>query len=113
MAFEKEIKIPGDDRTYVISPRIRRYALTDTGFVNQKNGTFVMERSLESMKPITGAVKLKVVVNGTLDGMKIKTLNPAGTVTVNLFKMKDNAEMVELYHFYLEELIQREIIDEK
>ena len=42
--------------------------------------------------------------------MKIKTVNPNGAATVNIFARKDNEEMVELYHFYLNELVDREIL---
>ncbi|MBM7617827.1 hypothetical protein JOC36_001404 [Weissella uvarum] len=111
MAFEQVINIPGDDKTYRVSPKIKRYALTDTGFVSKPNGTFVMERSLEPMKPINQAIKLKIVVNAELNGMKIKTLNPAGTVTINLFNLSDNAEMVQLYHYYLQELVDRDVLE--
>lgn len=41
--------------------------------------------------------------------MKIKTVNPNGAAAV-IFARKDNEEMVELYHFYLNELVDREIL---
>ena len=43
-------------------------------------------------------------------GLKIKTLNPAGTITINLFDIHDNAEMVKLYHYYIDDLIHREVL---
>ncbi|RRG17367.1 cysteine desulfurase [Weissella viridescens] len=110
MAFEKQVTIPGDDQVYAISPNIKKYALTDTGFINKPNGTYVLERSLEPMKPVNAAITLKIVVNATLTGLKIKTLNPAGTIIINLFEIKDNAEMVKLYHYYIDDLIQRDVL---
>jgi hypothetical protein len=110
MAFEKQVTVPGDANTYAISPNIKKYALTDTGFINKPNGTYVMERSLEPMKPVNAAITLKIVVNATLSGLKIKTLNPAGTITINLFDIHDNAEMVKLYHYYIDDLIHREVL---
>jgi len=110
MAFETTVTIPGDKNTYVFNPSLRKYALTDLGFITNNAGTYVMERALQPMKGLKASIKLKVMVDKNLTGMKIKTLNPAGTDRVDIFKNTDNEEMVELYHYYLNELISRDVM---
>ncbi|AIG65205.1 cysteine desulfurase [Weissella tructae] len=110
MAFETTVTIAGDNQTYVFNPKMRKYALTDLGFVTNNAGTYVMERALQPMKGLQASIKLKVMVDKNLTGIKIKTLNPAGTDRVDIFKISDNEEMVELYHYYLNELVAREVM---
>lgn len=110
MAFEKVVTVPGDPQTYHLNAAVKRYALLDLGFVRNNAGAYVMERSLQPMKGLAKAIKLKVVVNQELTGMKIKTVNPVGTAKVNIFTLPDNQALVELYHYYLNELVNREIL---
>lgn len=110
MAFETTVTVPGDKNTYVFNPNMRKYALTDLGFVPNNAGTYVMERALQPMKGLQASIKLKVMVDKNLSGIKIKTMNPAGNDRVDIFKNSDNEEMVELYNYYLNELVSRDII---
>lgn len=110
MAFETTVKVVGDSVTYRFNPQLKKYALGDTGFVTNNAGAYVMQRSLEPAKGLAKAIKLKVVVDKDLSGVKIKTVNPNGAAMVNIFNRKDNAEMIELYRFYLNELVEREIL---
>lgn len=110
MAFETTVTVPGDKNTYVFNPNMRKYALTDLGFVTNNAGTYVMERALQPMKGLQASIKLKVMVDKNLTGIKIKTMNPAGNDHVDIFKNSDNEEMVELYNYYLNELVSRDII---
>ncbi|MCM0582277.1 cysteine desulfurase [Weissella diestrammenae] len=112
MAFEKAVQVPGDSKTYRFNPELKRYALGDTGFVQNNAGAYVMQWALEPSKGLASAIKLKVVVNKELSGVKIKTINPSGNDTVNIFKL-NQPEMIELYRFYLQELVQREILFEE
>lgn len=110
MAFETSVKVAGDSVTYRFNSNLKKYALSDTGFVTNNAGAYVMQRSLEPAKGLANAIKLKVVVDKNLTGVKIKTVNPNGAATVNIFKHPDNEEMVTLYRFYLDELVAREIL---
>lgn len=110
MAFETRVTVPGDEHTYVFNPNVRKYALTDLGFITNNAGTYVMERALQPMKGLQSAIKLKVMVDKDLTGIKIKTMNPAGTDHVNIFTNSDSEEMVELYNYYLNELVARDVI---
>jgi hypothetical protein len=110
MAFQTSVKVPGDSVTYSFNPKLKKYALGDTGFVQNNAGAYIMQRSLEPSKGLEKAIKLKVVVDKDLTGVKIKTVSPKGDATVNIFTHKDGQEMIELYHFYLNELVEREIL---
>lgn len=110
MAFETTVKVPGDDVVYQFNPQLKQYALGDTGFVENNAGSYVMNRSLEPEKGLDNAIKLKVVVNKQLTGIKIKTINPSGNATINIFKHEHHEDLVSLYRFYLNELVTREII---
>ncbi|GAK30601.1 hypothetical protein WOSG25_040410 [Weissella oryzae SG25] len=111
MAFEKIVKVTGDEQTYAFNPALKKYALSDTGFIQNNAGAYVMQRALEPSKGLAHSIKLKVVINKELTGMKIKTVNSSGTAIVDIFKLaQKDPELIELYHFYLQELIEREII---
>ncbi|SCB88494.1 cysteine desulfurase [Weissella bombi] len=110
MAFETTVKVTGDNVVYQFNPQLKQYALGDTGFVKNNAGSYVMKRSLEPEKGLDNAIKLKVVVDKALTGIKIKTVNPSGNATVNIFKHKQHEELEKMYRFYLNELVEREII---
>ncbi|KAA8433078.1 cysteine desulfurase [Weissella sagaensis] len=110
MAFDTTVKVIGDDVIYQFNPQLKQYALGDTGFVKNNAGSYVMKRSLEPEKGLDNAIKLKVVVDKALTGIKIKTVNPSGNATVNIFKHQKHTELEKLYRFYLNELVDREIL---
>ncbi|MDR3240740.1 MAG: DUF1831 domain-containing protein [Lactobacillaceae bacterium] len=109
MAFEKVVQVAGDTVKYIFNPELKRYALGDTGFVQNNAGAYVMQRALEPSKGLEKSIKLKVSVDKDLTGIKIKTVNPSGNDTVNIFT-GDKTELVELFRFYLNELVDREIV---
>ena len=110
MAFTKEVTILGDDITYEINPTLKKYALTDVGFVKNNAGTYVMQRALQPDKGLENSVKLKVAINGSVDGFKMKVVNASGNTNINIFKLNNQSDLVELLRYYLDELVSREII---
>lgn len=113
MAFATEVTVTGDQWTYLFNTALKKYALSDTGFVQNNAGAYVMQRSLEPDKGLAKAIKLKVIVDKNLSGVKIKTINPTGIATVNIFKNDNQKELVTLYRFYLDELVNRDILQVK
>ncbi|MFL1695269.1 DUF1831 domain-containing protein [Weissella kandleri] len=111
MAFEKAVQLLGDTVTYRFNPNLKKYALSDTGFVQNNAGAYVMQRALEPSKGLNQSIKLKIVINADLTGMKLKTINPSGNATVNIFKNSEQAELVELLRYYLNELVERDILE--
>lgn len=110
MAFTKEVTILGDDVTYKINPNLKKYALTDVGFVKNNAGAYVMQRALEPDKGLENSIKLKLAINGSVDGFKMKVVNPSGNTNINIFKSNDQANLVELLTYYLNELVNRDIL---
>ncbi|QIL50889.1 DUF1831 domain-containing protein [Weissella coleopterorum] len=110
MAFTKTVTILGDKNIYQINPTLKKYALTDIGFVKNNAGTYVMQRALEPAKGLEQSIKFKVAINETTDGFKMKVVNASGNTNINIFKASDQTELVELLRYYLDELVSRNII---
>lgn len=112
MAFEKQTQLLGDVRKFKISPEIKKYALLDVGFIQQKNGSFQLLRQLESDKSFENSFKLKITFANDLSGFKFKTVNSLGNTVVDIFKHQNSAQMVEQLNYYLVELVNRDILVE-
>lgn len=110
MAFTKIVQLAGDTTTYMISPQIKKYALLDTGFIQQRNGSYQLQRQLETDKAFADSFKLKVVVNEDLTGIKMKVVNAQGTAVVNIFNHQKAALLTEQLQYFVNELINREIL---
>lgn len=110
MAFDQQVTIPGD-ATYRLSPQIKKYTLGDLGFITNNAGAYTLHRSLEPEKALANAVKLKVTVNPELTGFKMSTVSAGDVVRVDIFKNQQAAEMVPLYHFFVDELVARGVLE--
>ncbi|MBM7543549.1 cysteine desulfurase [Periweissella beninensis] len=110
MAFEKQAQLVGDTRIFAVHPKVKKYALMDTGFLQQKNGSFQLLRQLEPDKSFEESFKLKIVFAKDLSGFKLKTVNSLGNTVVNVFKHDRQIKMVEQLDYYLNELVNREIL---
>jgi len=113
MLFEKEMKITGDTDTYELHPNIKAYALKDVGFQVSNAGNYTLERSVDPTSPYNKNQMLKVVVAKDLSGFKMSTTNASGNARVNIFKGAHAEGNVEQYHFILQNLIDREILQKK
>lgn len=113
MAFTQVAQLTGDTDTYEISPQIKKYALMDTGFIQQTNGSFQLLRQLETAKSFEDSFKLKVVVNADLTGFKIKVVNAKGTAVINIFNHQNAAALKEQFGYFVDELITRDILIRK
>ncbi|WP_137597181.1 DUF1831 domain-containing protein [Paucilactobacillus kaifaensis] len=107
MAFEKQVKVVGDNDTYAIGPAIKKYTLRDLGFEVSKRGTFTFERSLDPSSPYKAAAQLKIVINEDLTGIKMSTVNASGTIAMNIFTNARADEFVTQYHYILDEMVKR------
>lgn len=110
MAFAKEVTLKGDQHTYAISPEVKRYALTDVGFIATKAGNFAMERSLGGSSPYEKSYKLKVTVAKDLSGFKLAITTANGLQTVNIFGDPKKEENVTQYNFIMDNLVSRNIL---
>ncbi|MGY3742432.1 DUF1831 domain-containing protein [Leuconostoc inhae] len=110
MAFNKIVTVP-DDATYQLSDNIKKYTLSDLGFITNNAGVHVLHRALEPEKYLANAIQLKISVNQELNGFKLSTLSAGDVVRVNIFKNNNAEEMVKLYHFFMTELIARNVLE--
>ncbi|MGF7437773.1 DUF1831 domain-containing protein [Lentilactobacillus senioris] len=110
MAFSKEVKLTGDKHTYAISPAIKRYALTDVGFIVTKAGNFALERSLSGSSPYEKGYKLKVTVAKDFSGFKLAITTANGLQSVNIFNDPSKSDNVTQYNFIMDNLVSRDIL---
>ncbi|WP_262316784.1 DUF1831 domain-containing protein [Lacticaseibacillus parakribbianus] len=112
MALASTGSAQGDPKTYKIGANIKRYTLMDLGFVQTKNGNFQLERSLDPNSPFTAANKLKVTVAKDLSGFQMGVTTGNGLKALNIFKDAKTADNVEQYQYLIENLIERDVLEE-
>lgn len=113
MAFTKEVNVKGDNVIYTLNANIKKYTLLDLGFTTMNNGTFVLERSLDSTSPFNQGIKLKIMIKPDFSGFKMSTTTANGMQSVNIFSREQDAPLVEQYHFLIQELLEREVLAKK
>lgn len=113
MLFEKQMQVDGDTETYELHPNIKPYALKDVGFQVSNAGNYTLERSVDPTSPYNKNQMLKVTVAKDLSGFKMATTNASGNRRINIFKGLHATENVEQYHFILQNLMDREILQKK
>ncbi|GAP00144.1 cysteine desulfurase [Fructobacillus ficulneus] len=109
MAFSKTVTVPKDG-TYQIDPQIKKFTLLDLGFMTNNAGAYVLQRPLQPDLPIDQSIKLKIVFKADLSAFKLDVVSAAGIGPVDIFDRADKADVVELYHYYLQELEERQVI---
>ncbi|QBO35344.1 cysteine desulfurase [Periweissella cryptocerci] len=110
MAFDKQVQLLGDTDTYSVHPSIKKYSLMDTGFIQQNSGAYQLMRQLEPNKAFNASFKLKIVFAQDLSGFKMKTVNALGNTVINIFTHKNSEVLTQQFHFYIQELVDREIL---
>jgi hypothetical protein len=112
MAYSTTVQIPGDTKTYQLSPAAKKYTLMDLGFVKGKSGAFTYERALDPTSPYNAAFKFKMGVNADLTGFKMATVTGNGMQRVDIFKKDAHAGAVEQLHYIIKEFIDRDLLVE-
>jgi hypothetical protein len=110
MAFTKEVMVKGDSTVYELSANLKKYTLLDLGFTTKKNGTFILERSLDPTSPFNQGIKLKMAVKPDFSGFKMGTTSANGMQSVNIFNREEDQPLVEQYQFLIKELLEREVL---
>lgn len=109
MAYKKQVKLLGDQRLFELNPAVKKYTLRDIGFVESKNGRFVLERPLDVNAGFNNSFKLKMAISSDLRTFKLTTTSANGLQEVNLFK-KDDSQLLEQLDYVLHQLIERKVI---
>lgn len=110
MAFNQVVTI-SNDGTYQLSSNIKKYTLGDLGFIQNNAGGYVLHRALEPDKALNNAIQLKVTINKTLDGFKLSTVSAGDITRVDIFKHQKADALITQYHFFIDELIQRGVLE--
>lgn len=78
-------KIPGSNKSYRLSPEVKRYTLLDNNFIESQTGKFRLEQSLGEISQ-KNAPKIKISVSKDLNDLKIRTTSANGLRPVNIFQ---------------------------
>ncbi|AXX64635.1 cysteine desulfurase [Bombilactobacillus bombi] len=100
----------GDNHRYQINPKIKVYSLTDVGFQQTKLGNFHLEQPISGNSPYVESYKLKIKIMQNLKDLRIDTTDNSGMHVINIFKLKDNQEVIEQYNYAIKNLLDREIL---
>lgn len=103
-------QVTGDSDQYQVHPQIKVYALQDIGFTKSSQGNFSWEQPLSASSPYQAAYVLKVKIKQDLKTLNLAVTDSSGLQKINIFKLQNNEELLEQYHYALDNLIQRQII---
>lgn len=109
MAFEKEIHLADCQFTYEISPKIKKYTLKDTTFVENKLGNFELNRLLEIVPNSGEGYPLKITINKELSAFKLTITDKAGLRLVNIFKKEEHKILQDKFYFLMNSLVDRDV----
>ena len=101
MDFTKTVQITGDKDKYTLSPAVKKYALLDLGFEQTKRGNYEYLGSLDTNNPFKPVARIRILINGDLNGFKMETLSGNGLRKINIFNHQRAAEFVQQYHYIL------------
>ncbi|MGT2681498.1 DUF1831 domain-containing protein [Streptococcus porci] len=109
MAFETEIH-PTDCRfSYAISPKIKKYTLRDTTFIQNKVGNYELNRLLEIVPNSGDGFPLKITINKDLTAFKLTITDKSGLRLVNIFKKEEHKILQDKFYFLMDSLVERDI----
>ncbi|ERL66494.1 DUF1831 domain-containing protein [Schleiferilactobacillus shenzhenensis] len=111
MAIKPVAKVTGDSVSYKLSAGIKRYALMDVGFQETRAGNFQYDRSLSTEGPYSPSFRLKITIAKDFSGLQMTTTDVSGLRAVNIFQKKETQGAVEQYHFLIDNLIERDILE--
>ncbi|MBA1434340.1 cysteine desulfurase [Bombilactobacillus bombi] len=102
--------VQGDKQKYRINPQIKVYSLTDVGFQQSRNGNFRLEQPISGNSPYEESYKLKIKIMKDLKNLSMDTTDDSGMHVINIFKLKDNQEVIKQYNYAIQNLIERQIL---
>lgn len=109
MAFEQSISLKDCRYTYAIDPNIKKYALKDLTFSENKVGHLELSRILEELPNSGVGFLLKIVIHKDLTGFKLNITDQSGIRLVNIFKSEDHKILQDKFYFLMDSLVERHI----
>ncbi|MFU2164191.1 DUF1831 domain-containing protein [Streptococcus pluranimalium] len=109
MAFESSISLKDCQYTYAIDPNIKKYALKDLTFSENKAGHFELSRMLEEVPNSGVGFLLKIIIHKDLTGFKLNITDKSGLRLVNIFKSQDHKILQDKFYFLMDSLVERHV----
>ncbi|MDO1605282.1 cysteine desulfurase [Lactobacillus sp. YT155] len=103
-------QVTGDKQSYKISDKIKKYTLKDVGFTETNNGNFVFDRPIGD-SPYDANFRLKISISKDFDKLRMSVTDMSGLTNIDISKLKDSEQMVELYQYILDDFVNREILE--
>lgn len=113
MAFEKEIHLTDCRFSYAISPKIKKYTLRDTTFIQNKVGNYELNRLLELVPNSGEGFPLKITINKDLTAFKLTITDMSGLRLVNIFKKEEHKILQDKFYFLMDSLVERDIFTKR
>lgn len=109
MAFETTIHLTDCKYSYTISPKIKKYTLRDTTFLETKIGHYELTRLLEKVPNSGEGFPLKITINKDLTSFKLAITDQSGLRMVNIFKSEEHKILQDKFYFLMDSLVERDI----
>lgn len=102
-------QVTGDEQKYELSKDTKKYSLKDVGFTETNNGNFTFDRPIGD-SPYDAKFRLKISISKDLDNLKMAVTDMSGLTNIDISKLKNTDEMIELYQYILDDFVKREIL---
>ncbi|MGT2907639.1 DUF1831 domain-containing protein [Streptococcus dentiloxodontae] len=112
MAFETSVHLADSKYSYTLSPKIKKYTLRDTTFIQNKIGHYELSRILEKIPNSGEGFPLKITINNDLTAFKLSITDKSGLRNVNIFKHEENHILQEKFYFLMQSLVDRDIFEQ-
>lgn len=101
----------GTKDKYKVNSEAKRYTLKDHGFIENKNGSFVYERTLSRAITDSVAPKLKITISKDLSELKIVTVSNNGLKKVDIYKDKNQEQARMIVDGILQTFIEENVLE--
>lgn len=101
----------GSKDKYKVNAEAKRYTLKDHGFIENKNGSYVYERTLSRVITDSVAPKLKITISKNLSELKIVTVSNNGLKKVDIHRDKNHEQARMMVDVILQTFIEENVLE--
>lgn len=110
MAFSKTAQLMGDNQSYSVNEACKAYTLRDYGFVQTKAGNYEYDHKVRPDLASSRAIRLRVLVDKSIEKLQIQTINDKGMKAVNIYKNEEMADFRSNVEFILADMVERNVL---
>ncbi|NVY95694.1 cysteine desulfurase [Lactobacillus sp. DCY120] len=103
-------QILGDSTKYQVHPQVKLYTLTDLNFQESRQHNYTLLRPLSGNSPYATSYQLKLKIMQDLKNLRLDVVDASGLHTLNIFKLPQAEAIIEQYHYVMQELVTREVL---